>query len=46
MNGAFAQKGLQKKIDAVVAEGKLLYRSEMASWNGTDLLLNHFKETC
>lgn len=44
VNGAFAQKGLQKKIDAVVTEGKLLYRSEMASWNGTDLLMEHFEE--
>jgi hypothetical protein len=28
----------------VVAEGKLLYRSEMASWYGTDLFLEKFKQ--
>jgi hypothetical protein len=28
---------------AIVAEGKLLYKSEMASWHGTDLFLNTYK---
>ncbi len=41
LNG-FSQRGLNKKIDAVVAEGKLLYRCEMASWNGTDLFMEKF----
>jgi hypothetical protein len=27
----------------IVAEGKALYRSEMASWNGTDIFLERFK---
>lgn len=29
---------------AIVAEGKRLYRAEMASWHGTDLFLATFKE--
>lgn len=29
----------------IVAEGKILYRSEMASWYGTDLFLEKFKQT-
>lgn len=34
----------QSKIAAIVAEGKKLYRSEMASWYGTDVVLEHLKE--
>lgn len=30
--------------DSVVAEGKLLYKSEMASWYGTDIFLERFKD--
>ncbi len=30
--------------DSIVAEGKLLYRSEMASWYGTDVFMERFKE--
>jgi hypothetical protein len=30
--------------DSVVAEGKLLYKSEMASWYGTDVFLERFKD--
>ncbi|NIG55603.1 hypothetical protein [Chitinophaga sp. Cy-1792] len=36
----FAQ---QNNTDMIVQEGKMLYRSEMASWNGTDLMLEKFK---
>jgi hypothetical protein len=28
----------------IVAEGKLLYKSEMASWYGTDIFLEHYKD--
>ncbi len=34
----------QKKIDAILAEGKLLYYSEMASWLGTDLFLSEYTQ--
>jgi len=34
----------QEQTDAIVAEGKRLYRSERASWHGTDLFLEKFKE--
>jgi len=30
--------------DSIVAEGKKLYRSEMASWYGTDIFVEKFKE--
>jgi len=32
------------KTSAIVYEGKTMYRSEMASWYGTDLFLEKFKE--
>lgn len=41
---SFGQKNLQDEIDAVVAEGKLLYQSEMASWFGTDLFLSDYPD--
>lgn len=37
----FAQS--DREIEAIVAEGKLLYRSEMASWNGTDIFMDNYK---
>lgn len=40
---AVAQTDLQTRIKAVVDEGKRLYRSEMASWYGTDLFLVNYK---
>lgn len=40
----FAQKNFDKKIKPIVEEGKMLYKSEMASWYGTDLFLENFKE--
>jgi len=36
---AFGQNSLDKETSAIVDEGKTLYRSEMASWNGTDIFL-------
>lgn len=40
---AMAQTDLQSRIKTVVDEGKRLYRSEMASWYGTDLFLGNYK---
>ncbi|MFH6993008.1 hypothetical protein [Flavobacterium sp. FlaQc-48] len=40
----YSQKKLNDKITEVVTEGKKLYRSEMASWYGTDLFLEKYKE--
>ena len=33
-----------EKASAIVAEGKYLYRLEMASWYGTDIFLEKFKD--
>ena len=41
---AFGQKNLTEKTKPIVAEGKLLYKSEMASWYGTDLFLEAYKQ--
>ncbi len=38
--GSFAQNNEQEQ--AIVAEGKALYKTEMASWYGTDLFLERF----
>jgi hypothetical protein len=38
------QKNPTELAQLVVAEGKLLYKSEMASWFGTDIFLEHFKD--
>jgi hypothetical protein len=40
----FSQKEVDKKAREILAEGKLLYKSEMASWYGTDLFLENYKE--
>ena len=40
---AFGQKNPTEKALPIVKEGKLLYRSEMASWYGTDLFLENYK---
>jgi len=40
---AFSQNKLAKKYSPIVKEGKLLYKSEMASWYGTDLFLEQYK---
>ncbi|WP_269225041.1 hypothetical protein [Flavobacterium eburneipallidum] len=39
-----AQKNPTKEAEPIVAEGKLLYKSEMASWYGTDLFLEKYKD--
>lgn len=39
---AVAQPGPTEEAQSIVAEGKLLYRLEMASWHGTDLFLENY----
>ena len=39
-----AQSQIDKKAEAIVKEGKKLYRSEMASWYGTDILLEKLND--
>lgn len=38
----FGQNDLNEAVKPIVAEGKLLYKSEMASWYGTDLFLEEY----
>lgn len=38
----YSQKRLDSKIEETIQEGKRLYRSEMASWYGTDLFLEKY----
>ena len=40
-----AQDNLQEITKPIVAEGKRLYRSEMASWYGTDVFMERYKKT-
>lgn len=40
----FGQNNPTEEAQPIVAEGKLLYKSEMASWYGTDLFLENHKE--
>lgn len=42
----FAQPGIdtEKITDSIVKEGKWLYRSEMASWYGTDIFMEKLKD--
>lgn len=40
---SYSQKDLKQRIAEVVQEGKMLYKSEMASWYGTDLFLEKYK---
>lgn len=39
----FGQKNARLEAQPIVDEGKLLYKSEMASWYGTDLFLENYK---
>lgn len=39
----FGQKNPTEEAQPIVVEGKLLYKSEMASWYGTDLFLENYK---
>ncbi len=41
---AYSQDDLTVLTDSIVAEGKQLYKSEMASWYGTDLFLESYKD--
>ncbi|MDP4239883.1 MAG: hypothetical protein Q8904_10495 [Bacteroidota bacterium] len=41
---AFGQNDFKTQTQAIVVEGKLLYKSEMASWYGTDLFLENHKD--
>ena len=38
------QSNPTEEAQPIVIEGKLLYKSEMASWYGTDLFLENYKE--
>lgn len=40
----FGQNNPTEEAQPIVAEGKLLYKSEMASWYGTDLFLEKYKD--
>jgi len=40
----FGQKNPTEEAQPIVEEGKLLYKSEMASWYGTDLFLENYKD--
>ena len=40
----FGQNNPTDEAQPIVAEGKLLYKSEMASWYGTDLFLENYKD--
>lgn len=42
--GAFGQDKIEKVTASVIEEGKKLYRSEMASWYGTDIFLEKFSD--
>lgn len=39
---AFGQNKIDKETSAIVEEGKKLYKSEMASWYGTDIFLERY----
>ena len=39
----FGQKNPTEEAQPIVAEGKLVYKLEMASWVGTDLFLEKYK---
>lgn len=39
----FGQKNPTEEAQPIVTEGKLLYKSEMASWYGTDLFLENYQ---
>lgn len=40
----FSQEDIARKTDSIKAEADQLYRSEMASWYGTDIFLAKFKD--
>lgn len=42
---AFGQSNLDKETAKIVDEGKMLYNSEMASWYGTDIFIELYKNS-
>jgi hypothetical protein len=40
----FGQSKTEKETSKIVEEGKMLYKSEMASWYGTDIFIEKYKE--
>lgn len=40
----FAQSKIDKQTAQILDEGKMLYKSEMASWYGSDIFMEKFKE--
>ena len=40
----FGQNSAKKETSAIVAEGKMLYRAEMASWTGADIFLEKYTD--
>lgn len=40
----FGQSKTEKETSKIVEEGKILYKSEMASWYGTDIFMEKYKE--
>ena len=40
----FGQSKTDKITSKIIEEGKMLYKSEMASWYGTDIFIEKFKE--
>lgn len=40
----FGQSKTDKITSKIIEEGKTLYKSEMASWYGTDIFIEKFKE--
>lgn len=38
------QENIEKLTAPIVAEGKILYKSEMASWYGTDIFRERYKD--
>ena len=41
---AISQKNSDEEVQSIIEEGTLLYRSEMASWYGTDLFLENYAQ--
>lgn len=40
----FGQSKTEKETSKIIEEGKMLYKSEMASWYGTDIFIEKYKE--
>lgn len=43
--GVYGQNNPTEEAKPIVAEGKLLYKSEMASWYGSDLFIENYKNS-